>query len=158
MLNLIFSLRYLSLVAVICSFFGSFLMFCIGTLKTYKAFRVFFSEWVPTEYASISIVDLSTKYLVHAIDAFLFGLVLLMFGFGIFRLFVTDKDANVPWLKVTHVGQLKNSLAQLIVIILFVKFLETILLSGSDLEWKALVLPCSILLLALGVKFLNLRE
>ena len=92
MVDFLFLFRYFSLIAVICSLFGSLLMFCIGTIKTYKAFMAYFFEVFPKEkYAEIGIVDLSTKYLVHAIDAFLFGLVMLIFAFGVFRLLVSDR-------------------------------------------------------------------
>ena len=44
----------------------------------------------------------------------------------------------------------------MIVIILFVKFLELVLLSPSHLPWEALSLPLSILALSAGLKLLDL--
>jgi hypothetical protein len=46
----------------------------------------------------------------------------------------------------------------MIVIILFVKFLEIILLSPKELTFEMLVLPVGIALLALALKFLDLGQ
>jgi hypothetical protein len=47
-------------------------------------------------------------------------------------------------------------LGEVIVIILFVKFLEIIFINVNNLTWEILILPISILLLALSLKFLGL--
>jgi uncharacterized membrane protein YqhA len=52
---------------------------------------------------------------------------------------------------------LKNTLAEIIIVILFVKFLEVALLNLDNLTWNLFVLPGSILLLSLSLKFLGLR-
>jgi len=49
-------------------------------------------------------------------------------------------------------------LGEVIVIILFVKFLEMILINLNNLSWEILILPISILLLALALKFLDLND
>jgi uncharacterized membrane protein YqhA len=53
---------------------------------------------------------------------------------------------------------LKNTLAEVIIIILFVNFLEIALLNLKSLTWELFILPGSILLLALSLKFLDLRD
>ncbi|NMS24028.1 YqhA family protein, partial [Vibrio parahaemolyticus] len=53
-------------------------------------------------------------------------------------------------------GHLKNILAEVIIVILFVKFLELVLINFDSLDWTILTLPISILVLSLGLKFLGL--
>ena len=65
---------------------------------------------------------------------------------------------KVPgWDHVPTVGQLKKTLAEAIIVILFVTTLEEIWIRLDQLTWEILVLPASILLLSLGLKFLGLR-
>lgn len=52
----------------------------------------------------------------------------------------------------------KNVLAEVIVIILFVKFLEVVFVNINNLKWEIAILPVSILLLALGLKSLSLNK
>ena len=61
------------------------------------------------------------------------------------------------WININNVQQLKKILAELVVVILFVKFLEVALVNLDSLAWEMLVLPGSILLLALSIKFLELK-
>jgi len=49
-------------------------------------------------------------------------------------------------------------LAEVIVIILFVKFLEVVFVNIDNLKWEIVILPISIVLLALGLKFLSLNK
>ncbi len=156
-------LRFMCIAAVISSFFGAALQFVIGSVKTYKAYASYFQIADHTDaYASMAPVDLATKYLVHSVDNFLFGLVLLIFAYGTYSLFIGGKFAeelqSVKWLQIKSIGHLKNILAEVIVIILFVRFLEVILLNIDKLRFELLVLPLSILALALSLKVLHLRH
>ncbi len=74
--------------------------------------------------------------IVDSMDAFLFALVLLIFCFGVLNLCVRHIDGDemnqVPrWLRVDSISHLKTSLAQLIIVILFVNVLEFVLFEGS---------------------------
>lgn len=160
--KIISNFRYLSWVAIICSLAGSFLMFVIGALKTYSAFvAVFFSEVSTVNLAHLEEGDIATTYLIKSLDAFLIAFVLFIFSYGIYSLFISSKhrpgDSSVlGWINIPSISHLKNVLAEVIIIILFVKFLETVLVSIEQFEWEILTLPLSILLLALSLKFLDL--
>ena len=157
------SVRFASLIAVICSLAGSVLMFFIGAVKTVKAFVVIVTDPYQAGVENrLATADLATKFLIKSIDAFLIGMVLLIFGFGVYNLFIKKLNTEVPevmdWVSIPSIGHLKNKLAEIIVVILFVKFLEVVLLSLNKLEWELLVLPASILLLAVSLKFLKLER
>ena len=88
-------------------------------------------------------------------------MVLFIFAHGIFTLFISDKKVEkkvsvLKWISTPNIGRLKSILGEVIVIILFVKFLEIILINITNLTWEILILPISIILLAISLKFLGL--
>ena len=161
--RVLFSFRYISWIAILCSFTGSLLMFFIGALKTYKAFAIMLLGKIPHEsLGRLKPVDAVTAYLIKSLDAFLIALVLLIFSYGVYSLFISkhsdiDETGALKWINIPSIAHLKNTLAEVIIVVLFVKFLEVALLNLGNLTWELLVLPGSILLLALSLKFLDLR-
>jgi uncharacterized membrane protein YqhA len=160
-LEKIFLCRYLCILPVVSSLLGSILMFVAGTVKTLKAFSIFF-----TAYAVPGPKDSSASYetavlLIRAVDAFLIGFFLIVFAYSIYALFlkgVTTDQGSGPfsWLKMDGLDQLKNALAQLVVIILFVLFLDKVMASEKvSLGLEDLVLPVAILCLATAKRLLR---
>lgn len=154
--------RYLSFVAVITSGLGAALMFALAVLKTVKAYVAFLGE-PPALMADQSVVfNRAIALVVQSIDAFMIGMVFMMFSYGVTTLFI--KKIELPesdvlsWVRVTNINHLKVILGEMIIIVLFVKFLEIILLSATELTFEMLVLPVGIVLLALALKFLGLAE
>lgn len=153
-------LKYISLTAVIASGLGSILMFVIGAIKTGLAYLVMF----PGNDVNL---DLSAKqaitYIIQAIDAFLIGLVLMIFAGGIYKLFIHSANTATTkidgWVRITSISQLKRSLIELVLVIMFVKALEEALtIDPSGFVWENLVLPIGILVMALALKFMDLKE
>lgn len=155
--------RYISWTAIIGSLLGSLLLFIVGALKTINAFRVVIFNYIPENKAHLHPADIATTYLIKSLDTFLIALVLFIFAHGVYTLFISNKkyddEKNVlKWIKTPNIGHLKNVLAEVIVIILFVKFLEVVFVNIDNLKWEILILPASIVLLALGLKFLSLNK
>ena len=93
--------------------------------------------------------------MIGSVDDYLFGLVLIIFSYGIYMLYIHDHSQKInmelpDWLIIKDIEQLKKTLAQVIVIILFVKFIEIVL--TKNLVWEDLIIP--IMLLAVGLKLL----
>jgi uncharacterized membrane protein YqhA len=108
-------------------------------------------------------IDNATIYLMKSLDIFLIALALFIFAYGIFTLFISNKNdiednSVLKWICIPNIGHLKNYLAEVIIIILFVIFLETIIENIDNLKWEFLIIPISVLLLALGLKFLKLEK
>lgn len=142
-------------------------MLYIGVIETLLAFEyAFFSEnYIELEESGSEVVkaaDLVTSYIIKAMDSFLIALVLMIFSYGVYLLFINSTSNSearfFKWLDIPDISHLKNTLAEVIVVILFVKFLEIVLLNLGNLTWEMLILPVSILLLALSLKFLALRH
>lgn len=161
--RILFSFRYISWIAIICSLTGSLLMFFVGALKTYKAVATIVFGRIPHESLSqLKPANVTTAYLIKSLDAFLIALVLLIFAYGVYSLFISqhsdiDESGALKWIRIPSLAHLKNTLAEVIIVILFVNFLEIALLNLKNLTWELFVLPGSILLLSLSLKFLNLR-
>jgi uncharacterized membrane protein YqhA len=161
--NAMIRLRYVSLIAVIASGLASVLMFIIGALKVYGAYSAYFSAdfidtTLPNEAANIAIT-----FLIQAVDTFLIGLVFMIFSGGIYYLYIRHIDTDTAevnsWVRITNISQLKNILAELVIIILFVKFLEGGLKYGlNEYTWEMLVLPAGIMMLAIALKLLALKQ
>lgn len=163
MIERIFSqFRKVSIIAVFACSLGSLLMFFIGAVKVGRAFDSYLFSLADAETTLASKAGLSIAYLVQAIDAFLIALVLLIFGHGIFQLFVsnvpTEEQGLLGPFRVKNIAELKRILADMIVIILMVKFLESALINTQGFQWEALVLPGAIFLLAGAVRVLNLER
>ena len=161
--NKIRPIRYLTIIAVVSSLAGALLMFIIGASKTVRAYVAYFGQpFDPKSPERLKVADQATAYLIQSIDIFLIALVLMIFAMGVYKLFIWEnepKDYKIfAWININSVQQLKRILAELVVVILFVKFLEVALVNLNSLEWEMLVLPAAILLLALSVKFLELEK
>ena len=156
--------RYLSWIVILCSMLGSMLLIMIGAYKAYSAFDVFaFNAVPPTELMHLDKADIAISYLIKSLDTFLVALVLFIFSHGVFTLFLWDKHGEkdqvvdvLNWIKTPNIGHLKNKLAEVIIVILFVKFLELVLINFDKLSWEIMVLPASILMLSVGLKVLGL--
>ncbi len=151
-----------SVIAVLASTLGSVLMFLIGAVKVARAYDAYFLMDIAGGASGQSSVALSIAYLIQSIDAFLIALVLIIFGYGVFILFVADAATRERGLaagfKIGSISELKKILADMIVIILMVKYLELVLTSPPGFDWPMLVLPASILLLAAAVRILKMEH
>lgn len=154
-------LTYIVVIAAISSFAGSVLMFIIGFEKTISAWYYFiggvdplFPETVP---AHLTAANVATVIVIQATDAFLLALVLMIFGFGVYYLFIANEEekqqSHLPeWLKMKSIIDLKMILGQVIIFILFVHYLEMAVLVGFEhLTYENLVIPIAIVLLSISL-------
>ena len=157
-----FALRYVTLIPVILSFVGVILMFAIGAIETWEALESLlgaFGDGVDHEKA----LKESALMLIRSVDAFLMGLVLLIFSYGIYDLFVSNlepahKQFTRPnWLLFTNIGDLKITLTEVVLIILVITFFELVLESAERFEdvWSLLIIPVGVFLLAVGIAFFH---
>lgn len=172
-----FALRYVTLIPVVFSFVGAILMFGIGAVETYHSVAGLLAPHDATHVATTADgatlghqelddrIQGSQITLIRSVDAFLLGLVLMIFSYGIYDLFVSHLDpADRPgvrpnWLNFHDITSLKITLAEVVLIILIITFFELVVtnadsFAGSDGEWSAwrfLVIPIGVLLIAVGL-------
>ena len=84
----LWNFRYITILAVILSIFSAFTLIVIASWDIIEAV-IFYNPLFDTSISSNN--ELLFK-LISAIDLFLIGSVLLIFGFGIYELFVSEID------------------------------------------------------------------
>lgn len=163
----IFSVRYVSIIAVLFGAVGAVLMFFIGSVTTIKAIGVYFGTGTDKALSSDAALA-ATVDIVSALDQFLLGLVLLVFAYGVYSLWVVaDADAwderrteiRAPdWLQVNNVTDLKVKLIEVIAVLLSVLFLKGVLADPDGIDWPTLVIPIAVALFALTIWFIRQSE
>ena len=126
--KLLWNIRYIVILAVILSIVASFVLILVGSWNIIEAI-IYYNPLIDD---SISNNNQLLFKIISAIDTFLIGIVLLIFGFGVYELFVSEIDfASTKFtestLKINSLDQLKNKIIKVIIIVLIVKFFEKIL-------------------------------
>lgn len=149
--NVLYSSRYLSILAVIGSIISSIALFLRGGMIIYESISGFCRDLVEGK------VDPSYEKmfeeLVSSVDIFLFALVLIIFGVGVYELFINkidpierQHDTRPSWLRISSVDDLKSSLGKVILMVLIVSFFKhTLELTKS--QWE----PTTLLYLSIGI-------
>lgn len=139
---MIFDFRFLALLAVAGSLAGSLLCFlngCVYIVDAYKVYWLSCSKGIHTGQMVLRLVE--------AIDVYLAGTVMLIFGMGLYGLFISNVPADAPpavdralkgsslfgmfalkerptWMKISSLDELKTKVGHVIVMILLVKMFE----------------------------------
>ena len=144
--DILYYSRYFAFIAVIGAILSSFILFIQGFGLIVKGLVGFFRD----PYAKY---ELLFEQLVSSVDVFLFALVLIIFGVGVYELFIAnvdpeDKPANMrpTWLKISSVDDLKSSLGKVILMVLIVSFFKHVLEIDAE-HWD----PMALLYLAIGI-------
>jgi uncharacterized membrane protein YqhA len=156
MLKVAFSLRMALLIASLGAVLGAGVIFWLGFYKLLHSIQqALGTETVDTKVIAAGVMG--------ATDAFLFGVVLIIFAstitFG-FALELPERLAtHLPgWMKVKDIGELKQTLVQIILIYLIVDFATDIAESETPLSWPALVKPLAILMIAGSLWLFGMRQ
>ena len=156
-----FSFRYIVLLIALGAFTGSVIMLSIGLIETFDVFNMYlFGIETPIEFTPIGRgSEISELMTVGVLNSLLFGLLLVIFSHGVYVLYMrnfANRKKMPKWLKIKDMKNLKETLSQAIVVILFVKFLELILemvvYKDKYFSWEHILLPIFILFLSFGFK------
>ena len=120
--------RFIVLLAVILSVLSSVTLFILGSWDIINAI----SCNNPLFNSDISNNNDLLFKIISSIDLFLIGIVLLIFGFGVYEIFISEIDfAKSKFaestLKIQNLDQLKNKIIKVVIIVLIVKFFEKVL-------------------------------
>ncbi len=101
--------------------------------------------------------------IMESVDIFLLALVFLVFAIGIIKLFVPDahqaiKVRNLHWLKIENFTDLKMLLWEAVLTTLVVFFITGYVHNEDHIDWKIMILPVSILLLAISYFIMKKSE
>jgi|TARA_B000000532_G_C18820577_1_gene385731 uncharacterized membrane protein YqhA len=156
--KLLWSVRYITILSVILSIIAAFTLIILGSWDIVEAV-IFYNPLFDESISNNN--DLLFK-IISAIDLFLIGIVLLIFGFGIYELFVSEIDfANAKFtestLKIRDLDQLKNKIIKVVIIVLIVKFFEKVLKFSENFTtpMDILYFGLSILSICIGYYLIN---
>jgi len=149
-----FRFRYVLLLPVFISFLGSIVMFFLGGYDTYKSV---YALTIKGQTTSEEVV----LPLVKALDAFLIGIILIIFSFGIYDFFISELDPaehagiRPDWFKFESTGELKTKLIELVLVILAIIFFEQMIANIGEFEDPVLylILPAGAAILAISLGF-----
>jgi uncharacterized membrane protein YqhA len=142
MLRQLLKLRYLAVIVTIFLLIDAIGAIGWGVYKSIESYRQIFDN------------DPETRPLLNilrSIDIFLFGLVFLIFGLGLSRIFLYygKPDPKLPnWLKIDSLSELAVLLWETIITAFIIYFTTTIaMIQDAEFKWTILVMPVSILML-----------
>jgi uncharacterized membrane protein YqhA len=157
-LGFFLGLRMIMLIGSAGAMIGALLMFFQGSLYLYEAWHT-----LMTPDAAVA-ERAATVPVLEAVDAFLFGIVLVIFAYGIAIGFVfnlpEDYVSTLPtWMRIEGVSQLKGILSEVVIVVLIVIFARVVVGtvdSGKSFEWSMIVLPASIMMIAIALRMIEL--
>jgi uncharacterized membrane protein YqhA len=143
--------------------FIAFFVFASGIVLTALGAFDFFHSFshVNSERAMLGLLAVG---LLHSIDLFLMAIVFFVFSLGILVLFDNPGNETIrlpEWLRISNFTQLKVILWEAILTTLVVSFIAGLVekrLDGQQLGIHNLIIPGSILLLAISLHFLKKKE
>ncbi|WP_263832128.1 YqhA family protein [Sulfurospirillum oryzae] len=155
----LWSSRFITLTAVIFSILAAFALFFVASADLYHVlvttYQYFFAGIHPENFHEDIVAEI-----IGAIDLYLIAVVLLIFGFGIYELFISEIDVakdsgGDKILYVSSLDELKDKIGKVIVMVLVVSFFQRVLHAEYKGALEMLYLSFSILALSLGLYFLH---
>jgi uncharacterized membrane protein YqhA len=156
MFHIILSLRWITLVAALGAALGAILIFGVGCAKLAYAMGFVL---LPSETGGLSIV----ASVMQATDAFLFGLVLIVFAYAItfgfaFDLPETARSKLPQWMRVDGISELKITLIEVTLVYLVVDFATDMVEVETHITWEMLMKPIAIFFIAGALRLVSTRH
>ena len=146
-------LRFLMLIASLGALLGAILMFGLAGAKLAHGAEAF---WM-SGFGQAGEVSAAV---MGATDAFLFGVVLIIFAYAIAFGFVFELDGeareSIPeWMQIESVSELKHILVEVIIVYLVVDFATDLATESDVLAWLTLVKPIAVVLIASALRLMG---
>lgn len=149
---LLFYSRYLSIFAVIGSLLSACALFIRGSEVVVRGLIEFFHTNGIQQHGDY---EKLIEAFVSSVDIYLFAMVLVIFGMGVYELFINKidpvekkVDSRPSWLQISSIDELKSSLGKVILMVLIVSFFKHSLDIQYDSAKDLLLLATGIVLLA----------
>lgn len=156
---LLWQSRFLVLLAVIPSIIGAFVLFVIGSMDIFKVVSATWQYYLATN-ASMDIHDTVVPDIIKAVDIYLVALVLLIFGLGTYKLFVSriepaEGSDLTGLLGITSLDELKDKIARVVILAVIIEFFRAVVDIRFDTPLNAIYLAASVLALAGAIFLMN---
>ena len=128
-------------------FLNGILIIVIGIYKSVHAYSL---------VAQGRIEEKPGIHIAESLDSFLVAIFFMIFSIGISKLFLPKSNLfsgyDLPWLKIENFSHLKYILWEVLLTSLFVFFITGVVVDRGQLQWTHLILPASIVMLAVAYK------
>lgn len=165
--KLLWSSRYLVILAVIASLLTAVLLFVTAffnvaylLINSGDYLADFIAGAVTKEIKSVYYAEM-VGTIISSIDDFLLGTVLIIFSLGLYELFISKIDGaeeGSQILLIKNLDDLKNRLAKVILMILIVTFFKNVIRINYQQPLNILYLSGGILMIALALYFSHKQE
>ncbi len=152
--------RFMIFIAVVASILAAVVLVMIGTYDIYIVLK-HVSHMFHSQEAFENFHKEAIKHIVSAVDVYLIATVLLIFGIGLYELFISkidyieEDEKSSKVLEIHSLDQLKEKLAKVIVMVLVVSFFKyAIDFHYEDIK-SILFLSVGILLISLSIYFMH---
>ena len=126
--TLLFSLRFVTFLAVIGAMCASIVLFVRSSMHIFEGLKLFVVNF--NSHGNNELDHLVAQF-VASIDGYLFAMILIIFSMGIYELFINKidpvnkaLDSRPSWLQINSIDDLKSALGKVILMILIVSFFE----------------------------------
>lgn len=156
--SLLWSSRLLVMLAVVPSLIGATVLFCIGTADIIEVLIDTIVYYLSDDAPDIH--DSVVPNIIIAVDIYLIAIVLLIFGSGVYRLFVSPIDQaemharNHPF-NVHSFDQLKDKITRVVILAVIIEFFRAVVDIRFQTPLDAIYLALSVLALALALFLMN---
>nr|WP_163503453.1 YqhA family protein [Halomonas socia] len=153
--------RFLVMMAVVPSLLGAVVLFTIGTIDIVKVLIDTVAYYLFGGVEDIH--DSVVPNIIMAIDIYLIAIVLLIFGLGVYRLFVSpieqaeDHTPHHPF-NVQSFDQLKDKIARVVILAVIIEFFRAVVDIRFQTPLDAIYLALSVLALAAALYLMSLAQ
>ncbi|MEQ6917265.1 YqhA family protein [Halomonas aquatica] len=156
----LWSSRLMVLLAVVPALLGALVLFLIASLDM---LAVLGDTWRYYTTGGPDIHKSVVTDIIVAVDIYLIALVLMIFGMGVYKLFVSrlepveGRDPNHPF-NVHSLDQLKDKIARVVILAVIIEFFRAVVGINFDSPLEAIYLALSVLALALALYLMALAH
>lgn len=159
--SFLWSSRLLVMLAVVPSLVGALVLFVIGTADMITVLTKTVTYYLTA--GSPDIHDTVVPAIVMAVDIYLIAIVLLIFGAGVYRLFVSpieqaESEASEHPFNVSSFDQLKDKIARVVILAVIIEFFRAVVDIRFQTPLEAIYLALSVLALAAGLYLMSLAR
>ncbi|THF54304.1 MAG: YqhA family protein [Methylophaga nitratireducenticrescens] len=153
--------RFLVLIAVVSSLIGSLVLFVVGTLDILKVGLSAVNYYLGRSEQDIH--EFIVTDIILAIDIYLVAVVLLMFGAGVYRLFISPIDQSEengvahPF-NIQTFDELKDKIVRVVILAVIIEFFRAVVDIQFITPLDAIYLALSVLALAASVYLMNMNQ
>lgn len=159
--KILWNSRFLILIAVVSSLLGSLVLFMVGTMDIIKVATMTFNYYIGRGDQNIH--EFIITDIILAIDIYLVAVVLLIFGAGAYRLFISPIDesegsAVAHPFNIQTFDELKDKIVRVVILAVIIEFFRAVVDIQFSTPLDAIYLALSVLALAASVYLMNINH